>query len=178
MQASPTTASQAETPVNTDERSGKYLTFKLGPDEFGVRVIKVREIMAMQPVTVVPKMPDYVKGVINLRGKAIPVVDLRLRFALPAVDSTSRTCIIVVEVEGDARPIQVGVVVDAVSSVLNFTPAEIGNLPDSGPRPATAFIIGMVKVKGKMKILLDLDRVVSTRDIPGFDAIVGQGISG
>jgi len=174
MQASPRPASQAETPVKADERSGKYLTFKLGPEEFGVRVIKVREIMAIQPITVVPKMPDYVKGVVHLRGKAIPVVDLRLKFALPAVDYTSRTCIIVVEVESDECHIHVGLVVDAVSSVLNFMPGEIENPPDSGARLATPFILGMVKVKGKMKILLDIDRVVSTRDIPGFNSIMGQ----
>jgi purine-binding chemotaxis protein CheW len=172
MQASPRPASQPGIPVRADERSGKYLTFKLGPEEFGVRVLKVREIMAMQQITVVPQMPDYMKGLISLRGKAIPVIDLRLKFVLPAVEYTSRTCIIVVEVESEAGPINVGLVVDAVSSVLDLMPADIENHPDSVARLGPSFILGTAKVKGKTKILLDIDRVASTRDIPGFDALV------
>src|SRR5579884_935841 len=126
------TASQAGTGSQADTRCGKYLIFKLGPEEFGVRVIKVREIMGIQQITTVPQMPDYLKGVINLRGKVIPVIDLRLKFGLPATEYTQRTCIVVVQVDGDNGPMQVGVVVDTVSEVLNLTGTDIEDTPDFG----------------------------------------------
>jgi purine-binding chemotaxis protein CheW len=156
-----------------DERSGKYLTFKLGAEEFGARVIKVREIMGIQQITAVPQTPDYLKGVINLRGKVIPVIDLRLKFGLPAIEYTQRTCIIVVQVEGEAGPIQVGLVVDAVSEVLNLASADIEDTPDFGAKLTTPFILGMAKLKGKVKILLDIDRVVSTQEIAALDSMTG-----
>jgi len=157
----------------TDERSGKYLTFKLGAEEFGARVIKVREIMGIQQITAVPQTPDYLKGVINLRGKVIPVIDLRLKFGLPAIEYTQRTCIIVVQVEGEAGAIQVGLVVDAVSEVLNLASSDIEDTPDFGAKLTTPFILGMAKLKGKVKILLDIDRVVSTQEIAALDSIGG-----
>src|SRR5438309_7255294 len=109
----------------TDVRAGKYLTFQLANEEFGIRVLKVREIMGLQEITAVPQTPAHVKGVINLRGKVIPVIDLRLKFGLPAAEYTQRTCIIVAQVQGEAGPIQMGVIVDGVSEVLNLTGADI-----------------------------------------------------
>ncbi len=173
MQMSTTTAAPGM-PIKADDRSGKYLTFKLGPEEFGVRVIKVREIMGIQQITAVPQTPDYLMGVINLRGKVIPVIDLRLKFGLPAMEHTQRTCIIVVQVEGEASSILVGLVVDAVSEVLNLMSSDIEDTPDFGAKLSTPFILGMAKLKGKVKILLDIDRVVSTHEITGFEAIVEQ----
>ena len=154
----------------TDDRAGKYLTFRLGAEEFGVRVDKVREIMGVQEITAVPQTPVYLKGVINLRGKVIPVVDLRLKFGLPEIEYTQRTCIVVVQVSGDSGSVQVGLVVDAVSEVVNLAGADIENTPDFGEKLSTPFILGMAKLKGKVKILLDIDRVVSAREITGFDA--------
>jgi len=154
-----------------DDRAGKYLTFRLGSEEFGVRVDKVREIMGVQEITAVPQTPDYLKGVINLRGKVIPVVDLRLKFRLEAMEYTQRTCIIVVQVPGEGAPIQVGLVVDAVSEVVNLVAADIENTPDFGEKLSTPFILGMAKLKGKVKILLDIDRVVTAHEIVGLDAV-------
>lgn len=173
MQMSTTTAG-AGTPIKADDRSGKYLTFKLGSEEFGVRVMKVREIMGVQQITAVPQTPDYLLGVINLRGKVIPVIDLRLKFGLPAMEHTQRTCIIVVQVEGEASAILVGLVVDAVSEVLNLMSSDIEDTPDFGAKLSTPFILGMAKQKGKVKILLDIDRVVNTHEIAGLETIVGQ----
>ncbi len=168
-------AAQPNIFVKTDDRAGKYLTFGLGQEEFGVRVIKVREIMGIQQITAVPQTPDYLKGVINLRGKVIPVIDLRLKFGLAAIEYTQRTCIVVVQVEGETGAILVGLVVDGVSEVLNLAATDIEDTPDFGSKLSTPFILGMAKLKGKVKILLDIDRVVSTQEIAVLDSVVEHG---
>jgi purine-binding chemotaxis protein CheW len=150
--------------LQTDVRAGKYLTFELAGEEFGVRVLKVREIMGVQEITAVPQPPPHVKGVINLRGKIIPVVDLRLKFGLPAAEYTQRTCIIVMQVQGEAAPLVMGAVVDGVSEVLNLGAAEIEDTPDFGESFSGGYLLGMAKVKGKVKILLDIDRALTTQD--------------
>jgi len=127
-----------------------------------VPVLKVREIIKMMDITGVPQVPSHVKGVINLRGKVIPIVDLRLKFNLPVEDSTERTCIIVVEVELQARRVMLGMVVDYVSEVLNISSDEIEPMPDFGERLDTEYMQGVAKVKGTVKLLLDLDKVLST----------------
>src|ERR1041384_7998698 len=109
----------------TDARAGKYLTFQLANEEFGIRVLKVREIMGLQDITAVPQTPMHIKGVINLRGKVVPVVDLRLKFSLAAAEYTQRTCIIVTQVQGESGSMMMGIVVDGVSEVLNLTASEI-----------------------------------------------------
>ena len=154
-----------------DVRSGKYLTFKLGAEEFGLRLIKVREIMRIQQITAVPDTPDYLRGVMNLRGKVTPVIDLRQRLGLAAIEYTKRTCIVVVQVEGEAGAIVVGVVVDVVSEVVNLTPANIDDTPDLGANLDPHFILGMAKLKGKVKILLDIDRVINAQEISGWDGL-------
>ncbi len=146
-------------------REGKYLTFSLAGEEYGIGILKVKEIIGMMPVTHVPQTPEFVKGVINLRGKVIPVVDLRLRFALEAAAYTERTCIIVVEVAGAGGSVMMGIVVDAVSEVLNIRGADIENTPAFGVRLNTDFILGMAKAAGGIKILLDIDKVLSSEDI-------------
>jgi purine-binding chemotaxis protein CheW len=158
--------------AQADARAGKYLTFHLINEEFGVRVLKVREIMGVQEITAVPQTPSHVKGVINLRGKVIPVVDLRLKFGLPPAEYNQRTCIIVVQVQGDSGPILMGVVVDGVSEVLNLTAAEIEDTPDFGQDMATQYLLGMAKVKGKVKILLDIDRVLSSQELRNLNEIL------
>ena len=146
-------------------REGKYLTFSLAGEEYGIGILKVKEIIGMMPVTMVPQTPPYVKGVINLRGKVIPVVDLRLRFALEAAAYTERTCIIVVEVAGSGGSVMMGIVVDAVSEVLNIRGTDIENTPAFGVRLNTDFILGMAKAAGGIKILLDIDKVLSSEDL-------------
>jgi len=157
----------------TDERAGKYLTFQLGQEEFGIRVLKVREIMGIQDITGVPHTPAYVKGVINLRGKVIPVLDLRLKFDLPDLAYTARTCIIVVQIQGERGPVLMGVIVDGVSEVLNLNGGEIEDTPDFGANLSTPYILGMAKAKGKVKILLDIDRVLTSQEVQGLGALLG-----
>jgi purine-binding chemotaxis protein CheW len=154
--------------TQADARAGKYLTFHMGSEEFGVRVLKVREIMGLQEITAVPQTPAHVKGVINLRGKVIPVIDLRLKFGLPGAEYGQRTCIIVAQLQGESGPLLMGVIVDGVSEVVNLTGAEIEDTPDFGDDAAGQYLLGMAKVKGKVKILLDLDRVVSSQELRGL----------
>lgn len=116
----------------------------------------------MMPITSVPQTPDYVKGVINLRGKVIPVSDLRLRFEMAAADYTDRTCIIVVEIQGEETTIQVGIVVDAVSEVMNIKAEDVEAAPSFGTKVETDYILGMVNMDGQVKILLDIDRVMTS----------------
>jgi len=158
--------------AQADARAGKYLTFQLSNEEFGIRVLKVREIMGIQEITAVPQTPAHIKGVINLRGKVVPVVDLRLKFGLAAADYTQRTCIIVTQVHGESGPVMMGIVVDGVSEVLSLTGAEIEDTPDFGETLAGGYLLGMAKVKGKVKILLDIDRVLSTQDLHNLNAIL------
>lgn len=142
----------------------KYLTFALADEEYGLPVLRVREIIKMMDITEVPQMPPYIKGVLNLRGKVIPVIDLRVKFALTQRDLTSRTCIIVVEVALASGRVLMGIIVDHVCEVLNIEAEEIEQTPEFGDRVCTDYIKGMAKVKGTVKILLDLDRVLGTDD--------------
>jgi purine-binding chemotaxis protein CheW len=154
--------------VQADEqkihRNGKYLVFQLGSEEFGVKVLQVREIMGLQEITSVPQTPHHVKGVINLRGKVIPVIDLRLKFGLEAAEYTQRTCIIVVQISHPSGPMLMGAVVDGVAEVLSIQESEIEDTPDFGGELTIPYILGMAKVKGKVKMLLDIDRVLSTQE--------------
>ena len=158
--------------MQADARAGKYLTFQLAQEEFGIRVLKVREIMGLQEITAVPQTPSHVKGVINLRGKVVPVIDLRLKFGLPAADYTQRTCIIVTQVKGESSSVMMGIVVDGVSEVLNLSGTEIEDTPDFGDSGGTQYLLGMAKVKGKVKILLDIDRVLSTLELHNLSAVL------
>ncbi|MBW1727321.1 MAG: purine-binding chemotaxis protein CheW [Deltaproteobacteria bacterium] len=144
-----------------EQREGKYLTFSLSNEEYGIGILKIKEIIGMMPVTTVPRTPAYVKGVINLRGKVIPIIDLRLRFGMETIDYTERTCIIVVEIESQSGTVQVGVVVDAVSEVLNVNAGDIEDTPQFGRSMDTDYILGMAKMEGGVKILLDVDQVLT-----------------
>jgi purine-binding chemotaxis protein CheW len=172
MQASEVSAAETGGAWKAASLAGKYLVFHLGREEFGIQVLKVREIMGIQDITAVPQTPSFVKGVINLRGKVIPVVDLRAKFGLPAIDYTPRTCIIVVHVEAEAGGTLMGIVVDGVSEVLNLAAAEIEDTPDFGHGVATPYLLGMAKVKGKVKILLDIGQVLSTAELQGLAAVL------
>ena len=157
------------TPAVADHRratgaghGGKYLTFMLGREEYGLPVLKVREIIKLMDITHVPQVPAHVLGVINLRGKVIPVIDLRRKFGFANQDPTERTCIIVAEVTLNAAAVMMGVVVDAVSEVVTVAAAEIDDTPQFGGHHGTDYILGLAKVKGGVKILLDLDRVLGS----------------
>jgi purine-binding chemotaxis protein CheW len=147
------------------DREGKYLTFTLAGEEYGIGILKIKEIIGMMPITAVPQTPEFVKGVINLRGKVIPVVDLRLRFTMDAIDYNDRTCIIVVEIGGRGTDIVIGIVVDSVSEVLNIKGEDIEDTPTFGTTLNTDYILGMAKMEGKVKILLDIDEVLSAEDL-------------
>ncbi len=147
------------------EREGKYLTFSLVEEEYGIGILKIKEIIGMMPITPVPQTPEHVKGVINLRGKVIPVVDLRLRFGMESIEYDERTCIIVVEITGQAETVQIGIVVDSVSEVLNIKGEDVEETPTFGTKLNTDFILGMAKMEGGVKILLDIDKVLSNEEI-------------
>jgi purine-binding chemotaxis protein CheW len=153
----------------TQSKAGKYLTFSLAGEEYGIAILKVKEIIGMMPVTPVPQTPPYVKGVINLRGKVIPVTDLRLKFGMAPIDYTERTCIIVMETEGEADVILLGIVVDAVSEVLNIKHDDIQETPNFGTALNTDFMLGMAKIENSVKILLDIDKVLSERDMAALE---------
>ncbi len=164
-------AAQGMPPQGTGEvqttraREGKYLTFSLDKEEYGIGILQIKEIIGMMTITPVPQTPEFVKGVINLRGKVIPVVDLRLRFGMEATDYTERTCIIVVEMTGKSGTVQIGIVVDAVSEVLNIKGDEIEDTPTFGTKLNTEYILGMAKMEGGVKILLDINKVLSAQEI-------------
>jgi purine-binding chemotaxis protein CheW len=150
-------------------RGGKYLSFQLGREEYAIRVLQVREIVKMQHITSVPDTPHSVKGVINLRGKVIPVVDLRLKFGLPELEYGQRTCIIVIDAYRNAASL-VGIIVDEVSEVLNLQEGDIQDTPDFGVE--TSYLLGMAKVKDKVKLLLDIEQALKS-----YEAIAAATIA-
>ncbi len=158
----------AETDTQTSV-AGKHLTFHLGEELYGIEILKVQEIIGMMNVTRVPRTPDFVRGVINLRGKVIPVVDLRLKFGMETVLDTERTCIIVVQVAGAESRVTMGVIVDEVSEVLEIQSGQIEPAPSFGATIDTTFIRAMGKVGQKVVILLDVDRVLSTRELSAIE---------
>ena len=152
-----------------DSLAGKYLTFILDNEEYGIALLKVKEIIGMMPITSVPQTPEYVKGVINLRGQVIPVSDLRLRFGIEAIDYNDRTCIIVVDIQAEETTTRMGVIVDAVSEVLNVREDEIEPAPSFGARVRTDYILGMANMDETVKILLDIDRVFDPQEIAALE---------
>ena len=151
-------------------REGKYLTFSLAGEKYGIGILKIKEIIEMMPITTVPQTPEFVKGVINLRDKVIPVIDLKLRFSMEKSEYTERTCIIVVDLKTQASDILIGVVVDSVSEVLNIKADDIEDTPTIGTRLNTAYILGMAKMEGGVKILLDIDRVLSSEEVAALES--------
>jgi purine-binding chemotaxis protein CheW len=146
--------------------AGKYLTFTLHGESYGIDVLKVREIIRHSSITAVPQMPPHIRGVINLRGKIIPVMDLRQRFEFAAAADTEQTCIVVVQVKlPDGKATPMGLVVDGVEEVINLAAADIEATPAFGGQICTDYILGMAKVKGQVKALLDIDGVVGADTI-------------
>ena len=152
---------ESVTAVAGQNMAGKYLTFALGGESYAIPVLKVREIIRLTSITTVPQMPDYIRGVINLRGKIIPVMDLRLRFGFAAAANTEQNCIVVVQVKNlTGGATAMGLVVDAVEEVAQLAAADIEETPDFGAQVDTEYILGMAKVKGAVKALLDIDKVI------------------
>ena len=153
-----------EAVVEKRERSaleGKFLTFILGKEIYGFEILKVREIIGLMDITTVPQTPEYMKGVINLRGKVIPVIDLRLKFSMQEKEHTDETCVIVVEVNNTS----IGIIVDSVSEVLEITRGEIEESPHFGQDIDTSYIMGLGKVKEKIVILLDIEEILSSEEL-------------
>lgn len=150
----------------TQKLAGKYLTFTLQGESYGIDVLQVREIIRLTNITTVPQMPAYVRGVINLRGKIIPVVDLRLRFGFTNVTNTEQTCIVVVQVKlPDRKTTQMGLIVDGVEEVTNIAASDIEETPEFGASLKTDYIMGMAKVKGVVKTLLNIDRALTAEEL-------------
>lgn len=154
--------------------AGKYLTFRLADEEYGLEILKVQEIIQLQTITRVPRTPGYVRGVINLRGKVIPVVDLRLKFGLEGAEDTDRTCIIVVQIRQGDSVVIMGIIIDEVREVLDIAGDNIEDAPDFGSQIDTEFILGMGKIGQSVKILLDIDRVLSSAELRSM-ARLGAG---
>ena len=152
------------------EKEGKYLTFALAHEEYGLEILKVREIIGYMDITAVPQTPHHVKGVINLRGQVIPVIDLRAKFGMETADVTEETCIIVVEISQGSQTFSTGIVVDHVQEVLDIAGEDIEEAPQFGSSVNTDFILGMGKIEESVKILLDIDRVLGGEDFNGFAA--------
>jgi purine-binding chemotaxis protein CheW len=152
----------------TDARAGKYLTFFLGSEEYGLEILKVSEIIGMQPITRVPRVPTFVRGVINLRGKVIPITDLRLKFDMPAVEGRDEVIVVV-----QMRGVQTGLVVDRVSEVVAIAPGEIEDAPAFGAGIRTEFLLGIGKTGGRVKLLVDIDRVLESAELAALESAVG-----
>lgn len=165
MESKATTASASSVSTSIAALAGKYLTFELGTEVYGLEILKVQEIIGMMRVTQVPRTPEFVRGVINLRGKVIPVVDLRLKFGLEGKEDTERTCIIVVEIAAKNTSTTMGIIVDEVSEVLDIAAQQLEPSPSFGSEVDTAFILAMGKIGEKVVALLDIDKVLTGAEI-------------
>ncbi len=156
--------------------AGKYLTFKLDVEEFGLEILKVQEIIKMMEITRVPRTPPFVRGVLNLRGKVIPVVDLRLKFDMESKESTEKTCIIVVTVQRANKAVVMGIIVDEVSEVLDVAGESIEPAPEFGGVVDTSFILGMGKVGDRVVTLMDVDKVLSGEEVSTVAGVGSKGL--
>jgi purine-binding chemotaxis protein CheW len=159
---------RSTTPARATVAGGKFLSFYLAKEEYGLEILKVHEIIGMLPVTRVPRTPSFVRGVINLRGKVIPLVDLRDKFGM-GHEGAEESCVIVVQVRG----VQIGIVVDRVSEVLTIGDADIEPPPSFGAGVETDFLLGVAKTEGRVRLLLDIDRVLATHELDAVDAARG-----
>ena len=150
--------------------ANQYLTFKLGDEEFGLTIAKVREVLDFTSLTKVPQTPDYMCGVLNLRGSVVPVVDLKLKFGLQQTARTVNTCIIIVEIEIDGEVTVLGILADAVHEVVEIAAEQVEPAPKIGTRLDTAFIQGMGKLEDDFVVILDIDKVFSLEEIAGVRA--------
>jgi len=166
-------AMQTEHTKTTSAQAGKYLVFQLAQEEFAIGVLSVREIIRTQYITKVPHTPPHMKGVINLRGKVIPVMDLRTKLGFPETEYDQRTCVIIVEIQTDARTsLYMGLIVDGVAEVLNLAQADIQDVPDFGSSSPSPYLLGVAKTKGRIRILLDINKVLASHEVGGLQDIL------
>lgn len=165
-----TASAEAGTAV-ADDRGGKFLTFFLADEEYGIEILRVREIIGLMAITPVPRTPECIRGVINLRGKVIPILDLRRRFDLPSIEDTEESCIIVVQSGDD----MVGVFVDKVSEVTDIEDADIDDPPSFGEDVNTDYILGIGKGEGHVRLLLDIDCVLTIEDLGAILPALREG---
>lgn len=154
------------------DKAGKYLTFRLAEEEYGLVLLKVKEIMGLMSITKIPRTPEYIRGVINLRGKVIPVMDLRVKFGMEAIADTNETCIIVVDVSSKESSVLIGILVDSVSEVLDIAVGEIEETPEFGAEVDTDFLLGIGKTEERVIMLLDIDKVMSTGEFATVEELV------
>ncbi|MBN2310766.1 MAG: purine-binding chemotaxis protein CheW [Candidatus Hydrogenedentes bacterium] len=153
---------------------GKYLTFVLGNEAYGLAILKVQEIIGLMNVTSVPRTPDFVRGVINLRGKVIPVVDLRVKFNMESQEDTERTCIIVLQIATTGHDVTMGIIVDEVSEVLDISADQIEPAPSLGGNVDTDFILGMGKLGDRVVMLLDVDKVLNSGEVASVSLVAKE----
>jgi purine-binding chemotaxis protein CheW len=157
---------------NAEYRAGKYLTFRLAAEEYGLEILKVREIIGLMEITRVPRTPEFIRGVINLRGKVIPVLELRSKFGMESKEDTEETCIIVVDIAMNDGSVLMGLLVDGVSEVLDIKENEIQDPPSFGGGVDTNFILGIGNLKGGVKILLDIDKVIVSSNLQDIEGLI------
>jgi purine-binding chemotaxis protein CheW len=160
--------------VESKVKEGKYITFRLGKEEFGIKIEAIHQIIGITDITPIPHTPDYIKGVLNLRGRIIPVIDLRLKFSLEEREYDERTCIIIVEVNKGSIKMPIGIIVDFVSEVMTVTRENVEDTPYFGVNLDTAFIMGIAKLEDKIKIILDIDRVLTSEEINVLDKLENE----
>ena len=166
-----TNTQAAPPPRSADTRAGKYLIFLLGNEEFGIPVLQAREILSLQEITPVPNTPDHVRGVINLRGKIIPIVDLRQKFHMEPCEAGETACIVVVHVQRQNESLQLGMIVDSVLEVTQLQSAEIEDAPDFGEKVATPWLMGLARKQNGVRILLCVDQVLSNGELDGLNTV-------
>ncbi len=158
-------AAGQESGQSEDDNSAQYLTFFLGQEEYGVDILRVNEIRGWTPVTPIPNTPAYIKGVINLRGTIVPIVDLRQRFQLASQEYGPTTVVVVLNVCSDERERVMGIVVDAVSDTYSISPEDIRPSPDFGGVVSVDYLHGLATVDDKMVVILDIDQLLSTDEM-------------
>ena len=157
------------------DRSGKYLTFVLNGESYGLEILKVREIIGLMPITPVPGTPGFVRGVVNLRGRIIPIVDLRAKFGLEQIEQTPQSCIIVIDVPHAGELVSMGILVDSVSEVLHIGASAIEDAPEFGIDTCLESILGIAKTESGIKILLDIHKVLGAVEVHNLDKAVIEG---
>jgi Chemotaxis signal transduction protein len=155
------TAVKENQSIKVDPRAGKYLTFFLASEEYGVEILKVQEIIGRMPITPVPLTSKYILGVINLRGKIHPIMDLKIKFGMDQSEITDETCIIVIK----TASLMMGILVDKVSEVVNVASGDIEDTPSFGADVNTEYLLGVGKTGGKVRLLLDIEKVITASDI-------------
>jgi purine-binding chemotaxis protein CheW len=147
--------------MNVDSRAGKYLTFFLASEEYGIEILKVQEIIGRMPITPVPLTSKYIRGVINLRGKIHPIMDLNVKFGMSQTEITDETCIIVIKTSS----LMMGILVDKVSEVVNLSSDDIEDAPSFGSEVNTEYLLGIGKTGGRIRMLLDIEKVITASDV-------------